>query len=187
MKKYYIIILVVIIGLTVSIYFLSKDKANDNQSVSVLENQTNNKLEKPKWEDGFTKAGLDDLEINQKILVMGSENSNGSIIADRIIIGDNEIEFTQMGGDMERREINKENVSGEIDEEREEMRKTVEGRTTDGTRGNISVNTDQSVVRLIGEIIDIDDDSLTLKLDTSGSKIIFYSDSTEIGKFTSGI
>lgn len=37
-----------------------------------------------------------------------------------------------------------------------------------------------------GEIVAKDDQSVTIKLQNGGSKIIFYSDSTEISKFTSG-
>jgi len=37
-----------------------------------------------------------------------------------------------------------------------------------------------------GEIIAKDNNSVTIKLNNGGSKIVFYSDATEVGKFTKG-
>jgi hypothetical protein len=38
----------------------------------------------------------------------------------------------------------------------------------------------------VGEVIAKDKNSVTIKLNNGGSKIVFYSDATEVGKFTKG-
>lgn len=60
-------------------------------------------------------------------------------------------------------------------------------------QGNIGESFQRGIGRgtglnlLSGEVIDKDEQSLTLKLPDGGSKIVFFSDSTEISKATEGL
>jgi len=60
------------------------------------------------------------------------------------------------------------------------------------SQGNVEGSVQRGIVRgtgsgfLTGEVIDKDEQSLTLKILDGGSKIIFFSDSTEISKTTEG-
>jgi len=67
------------------------------------------------------------------------------------------------------------NLSAEQRERFQQMGSPAAGRMAGNNGGSSS-----------GEIISQDDKSITLKLRDGGSKIIFYSDTTEIGKFVDG-
>lgn len=76
---------------------------------------------------------------------------------------------------------NFQNLSPE--ERQQRLQQTGAGMT--GSFGNRTGN--QSGAGFVnGEIISKDNQSITVKLRDGGSKIIFYSDSTEIGKFVAG-
>lgn len=62
-------------------------------------------------------------------------------------------------------------------EQRQQMQSNASSRQAKNAGGGNFVN---------GEIIAKDDKSITMKLGDSGTKIIFYSETTEIGKFTIG-
>jgi len=52
--------------------------------------------------------------------------------------------------------------------------------------GGVSIRGNRQGGMTAGEIISKDDKSVTIKLINGGSKIVFYSTTTEIGKFASG-
>lgn len=69
-------------------------------------------------DERFSEANLDDLEIGQKVSIMGTENSDGSIVANQIMIGDSETNFGELGGNVqlrERAEINPDDMKNNID------------------------------------------------------------------------
>jgi len=67
-------------------------------------------------------------------------------------------------------------------EQRQQGFQQLGASVTGGTRGGNSGSSGFT----LGEIISKDDKSITIKLRDGGSKIIFYSDATEVDKFVSG-
>jgi len=160
----------------------------------------------PTWNENFDEASLSDLEIGQQISVSGTENSDNSISANQIMIGNDETDFENMG-DRTMRPPAGNNSDGQSnnnqlqppagfnngqrpdfqnmsDEERAKMREQMGagGGTAGGGRvrsGNLS----NGATRLVGEILYKDDTTITLKLTDGGSKLIFYSDETKVMKF----
>jgi len=50
-----------------------------------------------RWQENFDKASSTAIIIGNRILTIGSEDSGGNITANRIIIGDNETNFNELG------------------------------------------------------------------------------------------
>ncbi len=74
------------------------------------------------------------------------------------------------------------NLSAEERQERFEQTGSAGMIAMRGTRSGDGTGSDFAN----GEIISKDESSITIKLPDGGSKIVFYSDSTEVGKFTNG-
>jgi len=150
-------------------------------------------------QENFNQLSPDDLVEGKIVMVTGTENSDGSISADRIIIGDQNMDFNTLGGNFISSEQNNvENNDKQIpqtppgftegerpdfqnmsDEERQAFKEQMivngNGSGMGGTR-----NVDQTMARLKGEILSVDEDNLTIKLESGGSKLVFFSTETQI-------
>ena len=130
--------------------------------------------------------------IGEEVTVRGTENQDGSIIAAMILIGTLEgmSEFSpEFSPDTERDFSNRLMPEGFNPEEfhnlsqEERMERMQELRAN--ARGNFRtgggmMDGDATLIR--GEVIDKDEMSITVKLVDSGSKLVFYSDDTQIRK-----
>ena len=200
-KIYLIIFLLVTIATVTGCANKQNKDDNDNQIRQNKNAQTQNN-QPPEWMENFKEATMDDLIIGQQILAMGIENSDGSVNVNQIMIGNDETDFGELGGNVqfrERKEVdtnmgnntdrqppagfegrrgNFEQMQNMSDEERAKMREQMTaGR---GMAGRTMPNNMGGMAQLVGEIIDKDDGTITLKLKDGGSKLIFYSDKTII-------
>ncbi len=204
-KSYFIIALAVILLLVTGCLGGGQETANkepvQEQTPEQTREQEGGENQRPGWNDNFSEGNLSDLNIGQRVLVMGTENDDGSVSADRIMIGDIETDFNQMGRGMPSRQEegdsndlpnrmpqmpegeqpNFEQFQNMTEEERVKFRE--ERMVQRGTGGMMRTNNSgQNIVRLNGEIIDQDNGVLTLKLEDGGSKLVFFSESTNILK-----
>lgn len=63
------------------------NSADSNAGQNQEQNRENNQNQTQRWQENFDEASSTALVLGEKIMVMGSENSDGSIVAERIIIG----------------------------------------------------------------------------------------------------
>ena len=140
------------------------------------------------------KGTIEDLVLNKKVMIFGTPNADGSITATRIMFGEfdkltpkrensattgqqnqdtvkqqfpKEADFPQMGDNEFRPDFRGEKMNGEA------QRQPSSGAFAQ--KGKIKNNG-----MAIGEIITKDKDFFVLKMKDGGSKIIFFSDKTEI-------
>ncbi|MBU4482229.1 hypothetical protein KKC16_02145 [Patescibacteria group bacterium] len=192
MKKNYLIIFILLFVLVISGCAKKVDTNNINQNQQQA--QENNQ---PQWNENFDEASLDDLLVGGQAMIMGTENSDNSISANQIMIGNTASDFqnmNQMRRPTSTAEINnnqlqpsagfngqRPNFQNMSDEERAKMREqmVVGGGTAGGGRVR-SGNMGGGATRLVGEILDKDESTITLKLKDGGSKLIFFSEDTNV-------
>lgn len=134
-----------------------------------------------------TKA---DLAAGKKVSVFGKTNTDGTVIATRIVIGD----MPMFGRGFATGTPFSATGTRPISRDGEELYPTTSGgkpigdMTSDQTGGreNFQGRTGRMIrggggqSRISGEIMKIDESSIVIKVIDNGSKIIFYTDSTEI-------
>ncbi len=218
MKKILIIILVVaVIGGGAFYFYKNKMVAGDDTNIGA-QSQQDMQAQREKMEEqqkvffaeNFVTMSKDDLAIGDNVMVMGAENSDGSVVATNVLIGDEtqlEAVMSKMrkntnGSDIASGDANNTrqynaqmpSVSGGnrpdfqnmTDEEREQMRSqwsSANGGNVGGrqkTSGRTARGGGQA--RISGEVLSKDDTGITLKLSSGGSKLIFFSNDTKILK-----
>ena len=172
---------------------------NSQNSEKQEENQQTAQNQESAFGENFTEGSLDDLAVGQKIMVTGITNDDGSIVANMIMIGNDDTNFDEMGrgpqinmdqdsGSQNTRVSQQERPSfpdGQMpdfqnmtEEQKTQMRERMaNGRPAADSRSNTS-----SMSRITGEILKKDSESLIVKLADGGSKFIFISEQTKIIK-----
>jgi len=199
-RKKYIIIFILLLALVIVVVRVNKkSRINDYQKIDnqsqVQQVQDNLSA---KRNENFEQANLSDLIIGEKILAVGIENDDGSVSANQIIISDNATDFENIIESMQppinngSTNLNDNNqsstgFSGErpspeqmqamSKEERMEMIEKIKAQKEANGMGNAS-NTEESPLRLIGEIIDQDELIIILKLEAGGSRLVFLSENS---------
>lgn len=207
-KKYYLIIISVFLALLLTGCSSNQPSANtnagnNNQPAAAPTSRMN------MWENNpnLIKLTAADLKVGQKLMVMGSKNSDKSITAQAVIVGDANADFQALirppqnqngagnsgqtdsdntnqpsAGNNNQSRPNADQWQALSNEQRAQMQERFAqngGQRPAGSGG--SGDARAQFQRLEGEIISIDQDSITIKLD-SGSAIVYFSQSTFIGQ-----
>ncbi|MFA6486149.1 MAG: hypothetical protein WCT40_02170 [Candidatus Magasanikbacteria bacterium] len=128
----------------------------------------------------FATGTVADLIVGTKVTVMGTSNTDGSMSATRIMIGDFPgfgVRPTSTGFSSSSPRTAGQSTGGG-NRSWSNGQKTGEGRARPATVGMGSTVRGQA--RVSGIILKKDDSSLVMQEVTGGSKIVFYSDKTEV-------
>jgi len=165
-----VIVLLVIVGIGAiggAVYFMKNKGTQDEKSQQeILGSEERAEQRRGFRADNFLAGTAEDLTIGEKITVRGTENQDGSVTATMIFVGTLDFSNRPMPEGFERMQ------------RMQEFRANAGGNFRAG--GGRMMAGGAAFIR--GEVIDKDEMSITVKLVDSGSKLIFYSDDTEIRK-----
>lgn len=201
MKKYFVFLLALTIVLA-GCSDLNKNADNQNQNNNTGQRQGN----MPNFEDNFDIAEVSELVPDARVMVIGTANEDGSIAATQIVINNQDFDFKNMmpsevldapglNGDQNQEQaqnqnqqkFNRPDFANMSDEQRDQMKEQFQNGEMGNRPGIDSGSANggfagSQSARVNGIVMNFDDTQLTLKIDDSGSKIIFVSDLTKILK-----
>jgi hypothetical protein len=127
------------------------------------------------WQNVGEKGNIEDLKLGEKIMIMGATNQDGSINANRIMIG--EMPKIERPSTTLEQIREKQEEEGNFGERNHFIR-------DDNTPGDARQGMVMGGGFLQGEILKMDENSLILKTETTGTKIVYFTPETEIYIFS---
>ena len=188
MKKLFILIIVLVAVGGATYFIINKKQQEEGYKDTVLER---NQARVSQFEE-LSEGSLGDLMVGETVTVMGTTNQDGSVIAEMIYIGELKERdsdtfdgtkpegFKRSKGFKLPEGFNPEEFQNLSREEMRERMQELQGNNNFSENGAAREQTGSSLVR--GEIIDKDEISIVVKLTDNGSKLVFYSESTQIMK-----
>ncbi|MFH1187908.1 MAG: hypothetical protein V1688_03560 [bacterium] len=191
-KKYFMPVLCLSVLLISGCGANANTNSNSSQNTNQPQQQSNQTPQRITNEN-FSQGSLADLEIGKKVMVMGKQNTDGTIVASQVIVANSDVDFSQLGPNRNQQQKNSADPSqfqNLTEEERAQLRAQRGGgqnltdeqkaqfRTQMGGKSNGKRQMNRSMAHLNGEITAKDDTSITLKLKDGSAKLVFVSDAT---------
>ncbi len=207
MKKNYLVLILLAGGLMLAGCANSNQQGNQNANTSGQ--QERGEVRGVMFSgDNFSEAAITDLIVGLRVMVFGTENSDKSVTADRIIIGDSKTDFDEMfrrptttlegesGAEAgtrvsvtppanmpEEMRQNMERFQNMPEEERAQFREQMAQQGGGAAMQRRAVGgLGGGAQRVAGEILSIEDGTIIIKLEDGGSRLIFVTEKTAVLK-----
>jgi len=150
------------------------------------------------WDEQFDQIEYGDLQVGMQVMVTGETQSDGSMVADRVLVGASGADMMRFSAPLAGQDDvpvgeppadrgntmfqgerpNMETFQNMSDEEREQFRERMRENMPEGVQsGGGFAGSGMGQAR--GEVMSIDEQNFTVKLGESGSRLVFINDETK--------